>query len=186
MARWSSNLATNRLLSRLGGSAFVGSGLRRLGARESTFPGGYIVGTARQPRLPLTGIDVEPPAVSRRVTTAQDLAHMMFSFTAAAAGGADARRETGLTTSQARLALGWLLSSEQRLENRSLLAGGVGARTPVAQKNGWLRAARHGAGVIFEPSGPKIAVVLTYDAGGVSTTDGRAVGARVAAAATGL
>lgn len=186
MARWSSNLATNRLLDRLGGSAAVANGLRRLGARESTFPGGYVVGTARQPRLALTGIDVQPPAVSRRVTTAQDLAHMMFAITAAAAGAPDARRETGLTAGQARLALGWLLASEQRLENRSLLAGGVARATPIAQKNGWLRAARHGAGVIFAPTGPKIAIVLTYDAGGVSPSVGRAVGARVAAVATGL
>jgi beta-lactamase class A len=186
LTRWSSNLATNRLLNRLGGSAFVERGLRRLGARQSTFTGGYIVGTALQPRLPLTGVDVQPPLVSRRVTTAQDLGHMMVSFTAAAAGNAQARRETGLTLHQARLGLGWLLASEQRLENRSLLVGGVARGTPIAQKNGWLRAARHGAGVIFAPSGPKIAVVLTYDAGGVSTTTGRAVGARVAAVATGL
>ncbi len=186
MTRWSSNLATNRLLSRLAGPSVVANGLRRLGARDSTFPGGYVVGTARQPRLPLDGIDVEPPQVSRRVTTAQDLAHMLFAIIASAAGAADARRESGLTASQARLALGWLLSSEQVLENRSLLAGGVARGTPVAQKNGWLRAARHGAGVIFTRSGPKIAVVLTYDAGGVSEAAGRRTGARVAAVAAGL
>jgi beta-lactamase class A len=186
MTRWSSNLATNRLLTNLGGSAFVERGLRRLGARKSTFTGGYIVGTALQPRLPLTGVDVQPPLVSRRVTTAQDLGHMMFSFTAAAAGNAQARQETGLTVQQARLGLGWLLGSEQVLENTSLLAGGASRGTPIAQKNGWLRAARHGAGVIFTPSGPKIAVVLTYDAGGVSTTTGRAVGGRMARVATGL
>ena len=186
MTRWSSNLATNRLLTRLGGSAFVERGLRRLGARQSTFTGGYIVGTALQPRLPLTGVDVQPPLISRRVTTAQDLAHMLFSFTAAAAGSVQARRESGLTVQQARLGLGWMLGSEQRLENRSLLAGGTPRGTPIAQKNGWLRAARHGAGVIFTPSGPKIAVVLTYDSGGVSTTTGRTVGARVARVAMGL
>jgi len=186
MTRWSSNLATNRLLNRLGGSAFVERGLRRLGARESTFTGGYVVGTALQPRLPLTGVDVQPPLVSRRVTTAQDLGHMMFSFAAAAAGNAKARRATGLTRQQARLGLGWLLGSEQRLENASLLAGGVARRMPIAQKNGWLRAARHGAGVIFTRTGPKIAVILTYDAGGVSTTAGRAAGARVARVAVGL
>ena len=186
MARWSSNLATNRLLERLGGSAFVARGLRRLGAADSTFPGGYVVGTAVQPRLPLNGLDVEPPQVSRRVTTARDLAQMIFAITATAAGGADARRASGLTTHQARLALGWLLSSEQVLENRSLLAGGVGGRDPIAQKNGWLRAARHGAGVIFTPSGPRIAVVLTYDRDGVSERAGRRIGARVARVAVAL
>ena len=111
---------------------------------------------------------------------------MMSALTAAAAGDAQVRRQTGLTTQQARLGLGWLLGSEQRLENRSLLAGGVPRATPIAQKNGWLRAARHGAGVIFTPSGPRIAIVLTYDASGVSTRTGRAVGARVARVAASL
>ena len=186
MTRWSSNLATNRLLERLAGAAATERGLRALGARDSTFTGGYIVGTALQPRLPLSGADIEPPPVSRRVTTAQDLAHMMYAFVASAAGDPVARRASGLTVARARLALGWLLSSEQRLENASLLAGGAPRGAPIAQKNGWLRAARHGAGVIFAPSGARIVVVLTYDASGVSPTAGRTVGARVARVAAAL
>lgn len=180
MTKWSSNVAANRLLRRLGGSAAAERGLRRLGAPQSTFTGEYVVGTALQPRLPLTGIDQEPPRVSRRVTTAQDLAHMMFAFTAAATGNARARRQLGLTTQQARMALGWLLASEQRADNRSLVAGGAPSGSIIAQKNGWLRAARHSASVIFTPSGPKIAVVLTYDQRGVGLSTGQAAGAAVA------
>ncbi|MGD9573251.1 MAG: hypothetical protein AB7V62_15315, partial [Thermoleophilia bacterium] len=45
MTTWSSNLATNRLLRRLGGTAVAADGLRRLGARSSTFTGEYLVGT---------------------------------------------------------------------------------------------------------------------------------------------
>src|SRR5262249_13709327 len=50
MATWSSNLATNRLLVKLGGSEEAGAAvvqgtLRRLGAIRSTFTGGYRVAT---------------------------------------------------------------------------------------------------------------------------------------------
>ena len=170
MAGFSSNLATNRLLRRLGGTATATDGLRRLGARASTFTGEYIVGTQ-------TG----PPRVSRRVTTARDLGRMLLALHASAVGAPGARRATGLTAHQARLAVGWLAASEQRGDNASLLAGGLVAGTPIAQKNGWIRAARHGAGIVYGPRGPAIAVVMTYDDAGVSLAQGRALGARVAA-----
>ncbi|MGI9539894.1 MAG: serine hydrolase, partial [Miltoncostaeaceae bacterium] len=124
-----------------------------------------------------------PPRVSGRVTIARDMAKMLFSIAAVASGDPSARRDTGLTAHQARMALGWLLSSEQRSDNRSLLSGGLPRGTPIAQKNGWIRSARHGAGLIFDPSGTRIAVMLSYDAGGVSLAGGRAVGARVASLA---
>ena len=104
MAAWSSNLATNRLLRRVGGASAAAEGLRRLGARASTFPGEYIVGTA-----------VGPPAVSRRVTTARDLGRMLLSLHSAAAGDRAAAASTGLTVHQARMALGLLAASQQRL-----------------------------------------------------------------------
>ena len=176
---WSSNLATNRLLRRFGVAAAV-EGLRRLGARRSTLPGEYIVGTELQPGLPAPGAGASPPSTSRRVTTAEDLGRMLYSLQAAAAGLPAARAQTGLTTHQARLALGWLLSSQQRGDNASLLAGGA-AGAPIAQKNGWINSARHGAGIIFTPHGPVIAVVMTYGARGVSLGQGRALGSRVAA-----
>ncbi len=178
---WSSNLATNRLLRRFGVAA-AAEGLRRLGARRSTFPGEYIVGTELQPGLPADGAGASPPPTSRRVTTAEDLGRVLYSLQAAAVGLPAARAQTGLTTHQARLALGWLLSSQQRGDNASLLAGGSSG-APVAQKNGWIDSARHGAGIIFTPHGPVIAVVMTYDARGVSLEQGRALGSRVAALA---
>jgi beta-lactamase class A len=180
MAGFSSNLATNRLLERLGGAATAADGLRRLGAARSTFPGGYLVGFELQPALPAAGPGTAPPRTSGRVTTARDLARMLFSLHAAAVGAPGARRETGLTAHQARLALGWLLSSEQRGDNAGLLAGGVPEGTPIAQKNGWLDAARHAAGILYLPEGPRIAVVLSYDARGVSLDAARRLGARVA------
>ncbi|WP_217912752.1 serine hydrolase [Miltoncostaea marina] len=184
MTTWSSNLATNRILRRLGGTATAARGLRALGARASTFPGEYIVGTQLQPALPAGGAGGGPPAVSRRVTTARDLARMLHALHAAAVGAPGARARTGLTARAARLALGWLLASQQRAGNRSLLAGGAPAGTLVAQKNGWIRSARHAAGILYTPRGPVIAVVLAYDAAGVPFAAGRALGARVAAAAS--
>ncbi|HSJ73326.1 MAG TPA: serine hydrolase, partial [Miltoncostaeaceae bacterium] len=186
MATWSSNLATNRLLDRLG-DGVAREGLARLGARASTFPGGYIVGTELQPALPAGDAPDPPPAVSGRVTTARDLARALYAIHAAAAGSAAARRETGLTVRSARLALGLLLSSEQAGDNRSLVAGALAPGTPIAQKNGWLRAARHGAALVYDPAGPRIVVVLTYRASGVSRAQAAALGARAArlAAATG-
>ena len=131
IAAWSSNLATNRILRRLGGTATAAGGLRRLEARSSTFPGEYIVGTDLQPALPGAGTGSAPPAVSRRVTTARDLARMLYAVHASAVGAPGARARTGLTAHQSRLMLGWLLASEQRDDNASLLAGGAGApRSP--------------------------------------------------------
>ena len=180
---WSSNLATNRLLRAFGVGAAT-DGLRRLDARRSTFPGEYIVGTELQPALPAPGAGASPPGVSRRVTTAEDLGRMLYSLQAAAVGLPAARAQTGLTTHQARLALGWLLASQQRGDNVSLLAGGA-AGAPIAQKNGWINSARHGAGIAYTPRGPVIAVVLSYDARGVSLSQGRTLGNRVAALAVG-
>lgn len=182
VAAWSSNLAANRLLRRLGGEATARDGLRRLGAGSSTFPGEYIVGTELQPALPGASSAGAPPAVSRRVTTARDMARMLYAIQAAAVGAGGARAETGLTAHQARLMLGWLLASQQRGGNVSMLAGGAPA-LPIAQKNGWIRSARHGAGIIYTDRGPAIAVMLTYDPAGVGAAEGRALGARIAAVA---
>jgi beta-lactamase class A len=179
MATWSSNLATNRLLDRLG-EGVAREGLARLGMRSSTFPGGFIVGTELQPALPAGGAPDPPPAVSRRVTTARDLARGLYALHAAAAGRAAAGRETGLTARSARLALGLLLASEQDGDNRSLVAGALAPGTPVAQKNGWLRAARHGAALVYDAAGPRIVVVLTYRASGVSRAQAAALAERAA------
>ncbi len=184
---WSSNLAANRLLVALGGSEAGGAAvaqrvLARLGAVDSTYPGGYIVGTG------IAGLPPDParrsvPTVSRRVTTAADLARILFLVHAAATGDRAARAATGLSTRAARVLIAALLASEQRGDNLSLLAPGVPPGTPIAQKNGWIRAARHGAAIIYTPSGPRIAVMLSHSDAGMSLPAARALGARVAAVA---
>ena len=179
MAGWSSNLAANRILRRLGGTATAADGLRRLGTASSTYPGEYIVGTALQPSLPSAGSSGGPPRVSQRVTTAQDLARMLYGIHASAVGAPGARAQTGLTAHQARLLLGWLLASQQRGDNASLLAGGAQG-LPIAQKNGWINSGRLGAGIIYTARGPVISVVVTYDDAGVSLGEGQALGGRIA------
>lgn len=180
MAGWSSNLATNRILARRGGSIVAQRVIARVGASRSTFTGGYIVGTQLQPNLPGGGRTAEPPAVSSRVTTARDMARLLFALHAAAAGRPDALTTTGLTLHQARVGLALLLDSEQRGDNRSLVTGGLPPGTPVAQKNGWLRRARHGAAIVYGPAGPRIVVILTYSDGGVSHDQAAQLGAAVA------
>ena len=51
----------------------------------------------------------------------------------------------------------------------------------VAQKNGWIRAARLAAGIVYRPQGPAIVTLMTYDDRGVSLAAAQAQGARVAA-----
>lgn len=178
MVTWSSNLATNRLLDRLGGTTTAGAGLRALGARRSTFTGEYIVGTELQPSLPAASAGTSPPAVSQRVTTAEDLGRMLFALHAAATGTPGANRETGLTVTDARQAIGWLLGSEQRGDNMSLFAGAAPG-LPVAQKNGWLSDARHGAGILYGPNGPLIVVLMTYSDSGVGLAQAQLLGGAV-------
>lgn len=181
---WSSNPAANRVLAATGGPAAARRVLVRLGATSSTYTGDYAVGTELQPRLPGNGARRPVPAVSRRVTTAADLARVLFAVHAAATGDRAARSATGLSTRAARVLLGHLLASEQRGENRSLLAGGAPRGSLLAQKNGWLRAARHGAAIVYTPRGPRIAVMLAYASPGIAPPAARALGGRVAAVAT--
>lgn len=180
IAAWSSNLATNRLLRRAGGTATARDGLRRLGALESTFPGEYLVGSELQPALPGGAITSAPPRVSRRVTSVRDLARMLFAIHATAVGAAGSRSGTGLSVHEARLLLGWLLASEQRGDNHSLVAPGAPAGAPIAQKNGWIRSTRLAAAIVYTPGGPFIVVIAAHDPAGVSLRRARDLGTRVA------
>ncbi|HWH14015.1 MAG TPA: serine hydrolase [Miltoncostaeaceae bacterium] len=172
IARWSSNLATNRMLARLGGSRAGGAALAqatlaRMGASRSTFPGGYIAGTALG----------TPPAVSARVTTARDLARVLSVLHGAAVGDPAARRATGLGPRAARTLIGMLAAAEQTGDNRSLVRAGLPAGTVVAEKKGWLRAAHHGAALVYAADGPRVVVVLTWAPGGAPLARARGLGA---------
>ncbi len=181
LAIWSSNLASNRLVRRFGGSEAGGSELVqqtlwRLGAMASTFTGDYRLGTglaADTPR-PL-------PIRTYRRTTARDLGTILFQLHAAAAGDQRALRATRLTGQQARLGLALLLSGDRRGENAGVFRslGGL----PVAQKNGWTMTVQHSAAIVYGKRGPLIVVCLTY-APDNSLERAQRLGARVAALAS--
>ena len=107
------------------------------------------------------------------------MGRMLFSLHTAALGEVAATARAGLSEQQARLGLGMLLSSEQRGDNVSLLAGGLPGGTPIAQKNGWLRASRHAAGIVYAADGPRLVVMLTYRQSGIGLAEARALGARL-------
>lgn len=177
LATWSSNDASNRLLVLLGGSERDGARiaedrLHRMGARSSTFTGNYVLGTAYDAPRPL-------PFLSFRRTTARDIGRILFELHAAAVGNGLALRRTGLTPHEARVALALLLSVAGSGENAGLLRPGLGDSVPMARKEGWTTKLRHSAAVVYLPSGPVIAVVLTYRPG-LRRSDSVALGRAVA------
>lgn len=162
MTSWSSNLATNRVLRRVGrgsseaGSRIANTVLRELGARSSTFTGEYRVGTsAGRP-------SAEPPLVSSRVTTARDLGRMLYVLHAGAIGQRAALDILDLDRGRAQAALGMLLDSEPLGDNVGLVRGSVPRSLPVAQKHGWISSARHTAAIVYPAAGPELVVLLTY------------------------
>jgi hypothetical protein len=164
LAVWSSNLASNRLLLRLGGSERAGARiaertLHRIGATSSTFTGFYRLGTAAA--APAGDAPRPLPLVTYRRTTAHDLARILFELHAAAVGNGLALRRTGLTKHEARVAIGLLCSSDPRGANRGLFRPRL-PRTPMAQKHGWTTSLRHSAAIVYGARGPTIVVVLTY------------------------
>ena len=188
--RRSDDKAANRLVESVGSGcgggpdAAAADGLRRLGARQSTYPGCYLIEDELQPRLPAGGVSATP-TWSTRHTTARDMGRMLFALQAAAVPTPAGRRQTGVDALRARLLLGLLLTAEQVGANASLFTGGLPPGTPVAEKNGWRKQEQHGAAIAYTRRGPIIMVVLTQRAGLADLADARAIGAAVARAAVG-
>ena len=177
IAGWSSNLGANRLYARLGREA-VESRLRRMGATRSTYPGDYRVGTSVRGAA---AVPNEPPLVSQRVTTARDMTRVLATLHAAATGSTRARRDSGLTPHEARVALALLLDSEPRGDNLGLFRPSLPRAIPLAQKHGWISSARHSAAIVYGPRGPVVVVVLTYR-DGLSLARARELARRVLSA----
>jgi hypothetical protein len=169
---WSSNLAANRIVRKLGGEGVVQEALRRLGARSSTYPGPYRAGTAVHADAPKP-----PPHRHWRVTTAHDLGRILYSFEAAAAGNLFLQRRSGLTRHEARLGLALLATGSEEGENAGLLRPFLHG-VPVAQKNGWLSDTRATAAIVYLRGRPTIAVVLAYRPG-IGLAEARTLGKRV-------
>ncbi len=184
--RYSDNAAADHLVSQLGSGcattadAAASEGLRRLGARQSTFTGCYAA-EELQPRLPAGGV-AQTPSWSNRHTTARDLGRMLYALHAAAVPTPAARRQTGIPAMKARLLLGILLTAAQDGQNATLFNGGLKPGTPIAEKNGWRQNEQHGAAIAYTKRGPVILVVLTQRPGGASFADAHAIGSEVARA----
>lgn len=169
LAVWSSNLATNRLLARIGVAASERV-LRRVGARSSTVFGPYRLGTS------VAGDTPRPlPFLAYRRTTARDMGKVLFELHAAALGNRLSMRRTGLSRHEARVGLALLLSSDRRGDNAGILR----PSGPAAQKHGWTTKVRHTGAIVYGPAGPRIVVVLTFRPDEVSLRASRQLGARV-------
>jgi hypothetical protein len=149
---WSSNLAANRILSRLGHGA-VADGLRRLGMTSSTYPGPYRATTA-----------LRPPGPHTRVTTARDLGRALHRLHAAAHGDARMLRLLGLSRRQAIAALRVLASAQPVRDNAGLLRPWLRGAT-VAEKNGWLTDTRITAAIVYRGGRATVVVVELYRPG---------------------
>ena len=166
---WSSNLAANRLLAKLGDGA-VADGLRRLGMTSSTYPGPYRATTAYR-----------PPGPHTRVTTAHDLGRALHRLHAGASGDARALGLLGLTRQQAVAAVRVLASAQPVGDNAGLLRPWLRGAT-VAEKNGWLSDTRATAAIVYRGGRATIVVVELYRPG-VTYAEAKRLGRRVLVAA---
>ena len=166
---WSSNLAANRILAKLGYGA-VADGLRRLGMTSSTYPGPYRTTTAYL-----------PPGPHTRVTTAHDLGRALHRLHAGAHGDRRVLGLLGLTHQQAVAALRVLASAQAVGDNAGLLRPWLDGAT-VAEKNGWLSDTRTTAAIVHRRGRATIVVVELYRPG-VTYAEAKRLGRRVLLAA---
>lgn len=179
----SSNQAANTLLVRLGGSTSTGAAevnrtLRALGLHDSLMYGGYAVQTAAARPIPLR-VEEQPSFGVGKYTTAYDLARLhTLVHMAARSKGPLARLDGSFTRADGRYLL-WTLA---HVVDRGKLDRFLPARLPVLHKAGWITNARHDAGIVYSRKGAFVAVVMTWNAGGVGTSSDVLAG-RVAAMA---
>ena len=158
----SDNEAANALLVRLGGSTSGGAYrvnalMRSLGVRDSLMYGGYATETLVQTRRPIPLQVNEQPAIGiGKYTTAWDLVRLLGPL--AHVQGSFGRRD-------ARYLL-WVLAhvaDHGKLDRN--LPGGVS----TLHKAGWIRQARHDAGIVFWRGGAYVVAVMTWNSGGVGS-----------------
>jgi beta-lactamase class A len=171
----------NELLTWLGGSTSGGSAkvnatLRALGLWDTEMYGGYIVPAARRP-IPLEAIE-QPRFVGKR-TTAWDFGRLLRYLHLASDGkGLLARRFRGsLVPADARFLL-YLIAHARPNWLGSYLPGA----TATVHKPGWIKRARHDAGLVYLRDRAFVVVVLTWNSRGVGATS-EVLAGRVARAA---
>jgi Beta-lactamase enzyme family len=175
----SDDRAANDLLTWLGGSTSAGSvrvnaTFRALGLDDTDMYGGYIV-PSRAP-IPLRR-DAQPSFVGKR-TTAWDFARLLRYVHLAAEGKGPLARRGGFVPGEARFLLYLLAHAEPNWLARDL----GGDRVAVLHKPAWITRARHDGGLAFWQGGAFVAVVMTWNGGGVGVSSELLAG-RVARAA---
>ena len=168
----SDNEAANSLLVRLGGSTSGGANrvnalMRSLGVRDSLMYGGYATATLTAAARPIPlQVNEQPSFGIGKYTTAWDLVRLHRAVHQAVrglgplahAGGSFGRRD-------ARYLL-WVLAhvaDHGKLDRN--LPGGVS----TLHKAGWIRQARHDAGIVFWRGGAYVVAVMTWNSGGVGS-----------------
>ena len=175
----SDDKAANDLLTWLGGStsggaAKVNATFRFLGLEQTEMYGGYIVPSATP--IPLER-HAQPRFIGKR-TTAWDFARLLRYVHEATAGKGRLARRGGFVPSEAKYLLYLLAHSQPSYLARYLDGTGVS----VLDKPGWIKRARHDGGLAFWRNGSFVAVVLTYNEGGVGVPS-EVLAGRVARAA---
>ncbi|HXV57865.1 MAG TPA: serine hydrolase [Gaiellaceae bacterium] len=165
----SDNASANALLVRLGGSTSGGAGhvnalMRALGARSSLMYGGYEVLTAAAARPIPVRVNEQPAIGIGKFTTAYDLARLHRALHLAARGrGPLARVDGSFTRRDARYLL-WVLA---RVADHGKLDRYLPGSVSVLHKAGWIRQARHDAGLVYWRGGAFVVAVMTWNARGV-------------------
>ena len=172
MLVYSDNAAANSLLVRLGGSTSGGAArvnalMRSLGVRDSLMYGGYETAalTAAARPIPLR-VNEQPSIGIGKYTTAWDLVRLHRAVHQAARGlGPLAHTSGSFRRRDARYLL-WLLAhvaDHGKLDRN--LPGGIS----TLHKAGWIRQARHDAGLVYWRGGSFVVAVMTWNSGGVGS-----------------
>ena len=180
----SDDRAANALLVSIAGSTSAGGYvvndlMRSLGLTDTLMYGGYAT-RALSARIPVR-VD-EPPAFGvGKYTTAWDMTSLWRALWLASGGTGPLREERpGFTPADARYLL-WL-TAHVRDQPKLDTSVGRDRSVEVCHKAGWISSARHDTGLVFWEGGVFVAGVMTWRAGGVSTSSDRLAGRAAALA----
>lgn len=184
MLVYSDNAAANSLLvwiggSTSGGAARVNALMRSLRVNDSLMYGGYqVVPTAAGQPIPVR-VNRQPAIGIGKYTTAWDLARLhRYLHMAARRLGPLPRAPGSFGRADARYLL-WMLGN---VVDRGKIDRFLPSSTAVLHKAGWLRQARHDAGVVYWRGGGFVVAVMTWNSGGVGSRSDELAG-RIARAA---
>jgi hypothetical protein len=128
--------------------------------------GGYEVLTAAAARPIPVRVNEQPAFGVGKYTTAYDLARLHRALHLAARGRGPLPRIGGSFTRRDARYLLWVLA---RVADHGKLDRYLPGSVSVLHKAGWIRQARHDAGLVYWRGGAFVAAVMTWNAQGVGT-----------------